>query len=94
MFLSLIVQILILKNILLLDCAHVYAKNKKKTKQRIKINEHWSKDFLLGVPYFGEIMSRERLLLLMRILNVSESSVHTGGDQLYKIRNVIGRLRS
>jgi hypothetical protein len=62
--------------------------------KKLKINEYWSKDCLLKTPMFNEIMSRDRFLLLLRMLHFSDNSADAGGDRLRKIRNVIDSLRT
>ncbi|CAG5123999.1 unnamed protein product, partial [Candidula unifasciata] len=62
--------------------------------KKLKINEYWTKDCLLRTPMFGEIMSRDRFLLLLRMLHFSDNNADAGGDKLFKIRHVIDSLRA
>jgi hypothetical protein len=62
--------------------------------KKLKISEYWSTDVLLQTPVFGKIMSRDRFLLLLRMLHFSDNNSDACGDRLYKIRHVVDSLRT
>lgn len=62
--------------------------------KKLKLSEYWSKDALLRTPVFGEVMSRDRFLLLLRMLHFCDNSVDNGGDRLFKIRGIVDRIRN
>lgn len=55
--------------------------------------EYWSNDKLLRNRIFGEIMSRDRFLYLLKILHFNTNDVQANGDRLYKIREICDMLR-
>lgn len=59
-----------------------------------KINDYWSKDFLLATPAFGQIMSRDRFLLLLRALHFVDlhDSINKK-DSLRKIRPIVDHMK-
>lgn len=61
--------------------------------RKLTINEYWSYDPLLATPQFSEYMSRDRYLLLLRLLHFSDNDNPPERDNLYKIRPIIDHLR-
>jgi len=57
------------------------ARNKK-----LEISDYWSINPLLHQSIFGQHMSRDRYLLLLRILHFSNIDDQIPGDRLSKIR--------
>ncbi|KAK7788744.1 hypothetical protein R5R35_000768 [Gryllus longicercus] len=62
--------------------------------KKLKISEYWSKDILLNTPVFSDLISRDRFLILLRMLHFSDNSMNTGGDSLFKIRTIIDKIRA
>lgn len=58
-----------------------------------RITEYWSKDALIETPIFGQLMSRDRWLLLLRMLHFSDSANVDKKDRLFKIRMVVDHFR-
>lgn len=61
--------------------------------KKLRIKEYWSRDVLLSTPIFGEVMSRDRFMLLLRMLHFSDNSANRGDDSLFKIRKIIDTVR-
>ena len=61
--------------------------------KKLKINEYWSTDPLLSTPQFSDLMSRDRYLLLLRLLHFSDNENQPEGDRLYKLKPVLESLR-
>lgn len=52
-----------------------------------RVQDYWKKDRLFSIPIFGEQMSRNRFLLIMRCLHFTSDT--ESQDPLFKIRKVI-----
>lgn len=50
---------------------------------------YFSKDPVLATPFFGEIMPKDRFLLLLQHLYFSDSISNDSSDKLYKIRDLL-----
>lgn len=53
----------------------------------------WSNDELLKSKIFGEVMSRDQFLYLLKILHFNTNKVTADSDKLYKIREICDMLR-
>jgi len=60
--------------------------------KKLSLAEYWSRDKLLRSDIFGEIMSRDRYLLLLQMLHFSDDHAYSS-DRLRKIRKMIDELR-
>jgi len=58
-----------------------------------KIKDYWSTSFLLSTPAFGQLMSQNRFLLILRLLHFNDNFNQIPGDRIYKIKPVIETLR-
>lgn len=61
--------------------------------KKLSIKEYWSTDPLMFTPIFGNTMSRDRYLLLLRYLHLCSNELQPTGDRLYKIQMVIDDLK-
>jgi len=61
--------------------------------KKLKYSEYWSNDKLLRCNIFGEVMSRDRFLYLLKILHFNTNIVTADVDKLYKIREICDKLR-
>ena len=61
--------------------------------KHLTIQEHWSTHRVLHAPVFGEIMARDRYLLLS-MLHFSNNSLQAPSDPLFKIRIIIDHFRA
>ncbi|XP_046142326.1 piggyBac transposable element-derived protein 4-like [Osmia bicornis bicornis] len=61
--------------------------------KKLKYSEYWSNDKLLRSNIFGEVMSRDRFLYLLKILHFNTNIVTADVDKLYKIRESCDKLR-
>ncbi|XP_035214639.1 piggyBac transposable element-derived protein 4-like [Stegodyphus dumicola] len=55
--------------------------------------EFWSKDSLLSTSVFGEVMAKDRYLLLLRMLHFCDNSQPRSEDRFFKIRYIVQRLQ-
>ncbi|XP_046400817.1 piggyBac transposable element-derived protein 4-like [Ischnura elegans] len=62
--------------------------------KKLAICEYWSKDSLIRTPIFGDLMPRDRYLMILRMLHFSDSAKANNSDRLTKVRPVIDLLRS
>ncbi|KAG8239803.1 hypothetical protein J437_LFUL019419 [Ladona fulva] len=62
--------------------------------RKLALHEYWSRDALLKTPIFGELMSRDRYLTILRMLHFSDNNIPNSGDRLHKIRPVVDYLRA
>jgi hypothetical protein len=62
--------------------------------KKLNISDYWSTDHLLATQQFSDFMSRDRYLLLLRLLHFNDNNFQTEGDKLYKLRPVIDHLRA
>jgi len=58
-----------------------------------KIKDYWSTSFLLSTPAFGQLMSQNRFLLILRLLHFNDNFKQILGDRIYKIKPIIETLR-
>ncbi|KAK9700683.1 Transposase IS4 [Popillia japonica] len=75
--------------LLFLGMTILIARNKK-----LKISECWSRDCLLQTPIFQKVMSRDRYLLLLRLLHFCNNEEQKPGDRLFKLETVISSLKT
>lgn len=61
--------------------------------KKLEINEYWSTDPLLVSPIFNKIMSRDRFLLLARMLHFCNNENQISGDRLFKLDVVLEEIR-
>lgn len=64
------------------------ARNKK-----LKVHDYWSTNELLHQNIFGQLMSRDRYLLLLRLIHFCDNSQQIPGERLYKIQMVISDVK-
>lgn len=62
--------------------------------RHLTIQEHWSTDSLLHAPIFGEVMPRDRYILLLSMLHFCNNNLQNNADKLFKIRLVIDHFRA
>jgi hypothetical protein len=62
--------------------------------KKLTILDYWSTDPLLATPQFSDFMSRDRYLLLLRLLHFSDNNNQPEGDRLYKIKPITDHLRT
>ena len=55
--------------------------------------EYWSHDELLRSNIFGQIMSRDRFLYLLKMLHFNTNDMNVDSDRIYKIREICDMLR-
>lgn len=65
------------------------ARNKK-----LEIKEYWSTDPLLNTPIFGQIMSRDRYLLLLQMIHFCNNENQKTGDRLFELDVVLDEIRN
>ncbi|KAG5867349.1 hypothetical protein JTB14_038395 [Gonioctena quinquepunctata] len=58
-----------------------------------RINDYWSTDSFLLTPAFGQIMPRDRYLLLLKMLHFGDNDNPNQNDKLFKIRLILDHLR-
>lgn len=56
--------------------------------KKLSHSEYWANDELLRSRIFGEIMSRDRFLYLLKILHFNTNDTQANVDRLYKIREI------
>ena len=61
--------------------------------KKLSHSEYWANDELLRSKIFGEIMSRDRFLHLLKILHFNTNDMQANVDRLYKIREICDMLR-
>ncbi|KAJ8927974.1 hypothetical protein NQ314_019500 [Rhamnusium bicolor] len=59
-----------------------------------RINDYWTTDSFLLTPAFGQIMPRDRYLLLLKMLHFGDNNNPNQNDKLFKIRLAIDHLRT
>jgi hypothetical protein len=62
--------------------------------KKLKITEYWSKDPLISTHQFTAYMSRDRYLLLLRLLHFNENETQIPGDRLYKLIPIVDHLKN
>jgi hypothetical protein len=60
--------------------------------KKLTISDYWSTDPPLVTPQFSDYMSRNRYLVLIRLLHFNDNNLPTEGDKLYKLRPVTDHL--
>ena len=68
-------------------------------KQLPQVSHYWSKEWVLGVPAFASVMTRDRFLVILRYLHFSDNSKmpargQPGFDKLYKVRPLLDALKT
>jgi hypothetical protein len=61
--------------------------------KKLTITEYWSKDPLIATPQFTDYMSRDRYLLLLRILHFDDNETQVPGQRLHKLQPILDHLR-
>jgi len=61
--------------------------------KKLSHSEYWANDELLRTRIFGEIISRDRFLYLLKILHFNTNDMQANGDRLHKIWKVCDKLR-
>ena len=61
--------------------------------KKFKSKDYWSTDPLIATPVFGDIMSRDRFLLLLKFLQFNDNRYQPEGDRSYKIKPVLQGLK-
>jgi len=61
--------------------------------KKLEINENWSTDPLLMSPIFSKIMSRDKYLLILRVLHFNNNENQISGDRLFKLDVVLDEIR-
>ncbi|XP_046398242.1 piggyBac transposable element-derived protein 4-like [Ischnura elegans] len=62
--------------------------------KKLSLHEYWTKDILMKTPIFGDLMTRDRYLSILRMLHFSDNRESNQGDRLFKIRPVVDHLRA
>ena len=62
-----------------------------------RVGDYWSRNEVLATPWFSSILSRDRLLRILRYLHLNDSSKQkkygeVGYDQLFKVRPLLDHL--
>lgn len=60
---------------------------------KISLSEYWSKDKLIRTESLGEIMSRDRYTLLLKILHFCDNNIEIY-DPIMKIRHILEKLKT
>lgn len=64
------------------------------TKKNV-IHDYWTNDKLLTTPIFKQIMSRDRYLLLLRMLHFADNNTEPDPeDKIWKIRKIVNHLQT
>ena len=62
-----------------------------------RLSMYWSKDTLISTPVFGQVISRDRFLLLLRFLRFADNGNYnpqdTDCDKLYKVKEVAKMIK-
>jgi hypothetical protein len=61
--------------------------------KKLTVLDYCSADSLISTSQFSDFMSRNRYLLLLRLLHFSDNNNQPKGDQLYKIKPIIDHLK-
>ncbi|CAF3152996.1 unnamed protein product [Rotaria sp. Silwood2] len=61
--------------------------------EKFRINDYWSTDLLMATPVFGDIIPRDRFLLLLKSLHFNDNTYQPEGDRSYKIKLVVQDLK-
>jgi hypothetical protein len=61
--------------------------------RKYRIKDYWSTDHLIATPIFGDIMPRDRFLLLLKFLHFNDNANKSDGDRLCKIRPIVQHLK-
>lgn len=56
------------------------------------IKDYWYTLVLLSTPIFGKILTRDRFLLLLRVLHFNDNHNQIPGDRLFKIKTIVESL--
>ena len=62
-------------------------------KQLPQMRHYWSQNRILGVPLFGQYMSRDRFMQITSRLHFNDNGTDPKGDRLWKIRPVLESFR-
>ncbi|KAL4125843.1 hypothetical protein QTP88_010083 [Uroleucon formosanum] len=65
------------------------ARNKK-----LDMKDNWSNDPLLHTPIFGKIMSRDRYLLILKIIHFCNNENQVSGNRLFKLDMVLDEVKA
>lgn len=60
---------------------------------KLSLSDCWSRDCLLNTPIFSDTISRDRYLLLLRLLHFCDNEQQEPGDRLFKLDAVLSELR-
>ena len=62
-----------------------------------RLTMYWSTDSILATPIFNQVIRRDRFLLLVRFFHCADNTkynpIHPDRDELYKIREVINKIK-
>lgn len=58
-----------------------------------RIKDYWSKDSIIATPIFGQVMTRDRYIFLLRFLHFADN-VNVNKDRLFKIRCVADQFKT
>jgi hypothetical protein len=61
--------------------------------KKYKIKDYWSTDRLIATPVFGDIIPRDRFLLLLKFLHFNDNKNQSETDKLFKISPVVKHLK-
>ena len=61
--------------------------------RKVSLAEYWSKDKLIRTESFGEIMSRDRYIFLLKILHFCDNNIEND-DPIRKIRPILEKLKT
>jgi len=65
------------------------ARNKK-----LDMKDNWSNDPLLHTPIFGKIMSRDRYLLILKMIHFCNNENQVSGNRLFKLDMVLDEVKA
>jgi len=61
--------------------------------KKFRLKDYWSTNYLISTPVFGDIMPRDRFLLLLKFLHFNDNTYQTEGDRLYKLKPIVQDLK-
>lgn len=59
-----------------------------------RLQDYWTKEFIIETPIFGQVMSRDRYFQILRFLHFCDNDNIDKNDRLYKIRCVVDHYKN